>query len=191
MRSRGFSLLELLVVIGMLLAMMAVSLPIYRSMTADSHLLAAGGLFKSHFRLAASRAVARNVYTAIRFESRPSGQVWYSVYQDGNHNGVLSADIASGCDTRIAGPFPLSGGAPSVRVGINPGTPAVPPDSGQLSGDAIRFGRSEMLSFSPLGTATPGSFYLAGDSAQAVVRVTGGSARIRLLICRGGHWRER
>jgi prepilin-type N-terminal cleavage/methylation domain-containing protein len=191
MRNRGFSLVELLVVVGMILAMLAASAPVYRGLTADSHLMAAGRQFVGHFRLAASRAVSSNAYTAIRFETRAPGQVWYTVYQDGNQNGVLSVDIASGRDARIAGPFPLTGGAPSVRVGIHPDTPAIPPETGTLSGDAIRFGRAEMISFSPFGTATPGTFYLAGDAAQAAVRVTGGSARVRLMICRGGVWRER
>ena len=68
--------------------------------------------------------------------------------------------------------------------------PAIPPDRGTLSGDPIRFGRSDILSFSPLGTATPGTFYLVGDGAQAAVRVTGGSARVRLMVWRG-NWRER
>jgi prepilin-type N-terminal cleavage/methylation domain-containing protein len=191
MRSRGFSLVEMLVVVALSLTMAAVALPVFRAMSADSQLMSAGLQFKAHFRLAASRAVASNAYTAIRFETRPSGQVWYSIYRDGNSNGVLSADIERGHDVRIAGPFPLTAGAPGVRVGINPGTPAVPPDSGQLSGNPIRFGNSGMLSFSPLGTATPGTFYLAGDSAQAAVRVTGGTARVRLMVCRGGVWRER
>ena len=44
--------------------------------------------------------------------------------------------------------------------------------------------------FSPLGTATPGTFYLAGDGAQAAVRVIGGSARVRLMTWRG-RWRAR
>jgi hypothetical protein len=113
------------------------------------------------------------------------------VYRDGNRNGVRSIDIESGEDALVSGPFPLTGGAPTVRVGINPGTPVPPPDHGTLSGDPIRFGSSDILSFSPLGTATPGTFYLAGPFAQAAVRVTGGSARVRIMICRGGHWRDR
>jgi prepilin-type N-terminal cleavage/methylation domain-containing protein len=190
MRSRGFSLPELLVVVGIVLAMLAVAFPMFRPLFAESHVLGAARQFKSQFRLAASTAVRSNVYTAIRFE-RSGNDVLYSVYQDGNHNGVRSADIASGADRRIAGPFPLTAGAPGVRIGFNPGVPAVPPDSGILSGDAIRFGSSDTLSFSPLGTATSGTFYLAGDSAQAAVRVTGTTARVRLMVWRGGKWIER
>ena len=82
-------------------------------------------------------------------------------------------------------------GAPGVSVAINPGIPALPPEHGLLSGDPVRFGSSDILSFSPFGTATPGTFYLAGDASQAAVRVTGGSARVRLMVWRGGMWRER
>ncbi len=48
-----------------------------------------------------------------------------------------------------------------------------------------------MLSFSPMGTATPGTFYLAGSFAQAAVRVTPNSARVRVMFCRGRRWVER
>jgi hypothetical protein len=191
MHERGFSLVEATVATGIIMVMAAVAFPVFRGRFADAHIVGAGQQFKSHFRLASSTAVRLNVYTAIRFEREQEGRAFYSLYTDGNGNGVRSADIASGDDRRIAGPYPLWGGAPSVHVGINPGVPNLPPESGLLSGDPIRFGPSDILSFSPLGTATPGTFYLAGDSAQAAVRVNGGSARVRLMIWRGGYWQER
>ncbi len=191
MRARGFTLVEALVVAAIVLVMAAVAAPAFRAMFADAHVLGAGRQFKSQFRLARSTAVRSGVYTAIRFERREDGTVWYAVYQDGDGDGVRSADITDGRDALVGGPFPLSGGAPGVSVGINPGVPALPPESGLLSGDPVRFGPSDILSFSPFGTATPGTFYLAGDASQAAVRVTGGSARVRLMVWRGGRWRER
>jgi prepilin-type N-terminal cleavage/methylation domain-containing protein len=188
--SRGFSLAEMLAVIAIVLILAAVGLPHFRAFTAEAYLLGAARVFKGEFRRAHSMAVSSGAYTAIRFEDGPQGPV-YALFRDGNANGVRSSDIARGIDPLVEGPFPLTAGVPGVRVGFNPGVPAVPPDSGVLSGDPIRFGRSNMLSFSPLGTATPGTFYLAGDVAQAAVRVTGGSARVRLMVWRGGRWRER
>jgi prepilin-type N-terminal cleavage/methylation domain-containing protein len=191
MRDRGFSLVEALLAISIVLVMAAVAVPPFRAHFAEAHLVGAGQQFKSHFRLARSAAVRSSAYTAIRFERRDDGTVWYAVYEDGDEDGVRSADILSGRDRLVSGPFPLSGGAPGVRVGINPGIPALPPERGELSGDPVRFGVSDILSFSPMGTATPGTFYLAGDAGQAAVRVTGGSARVRLMVWRSGRWRER
>jgi len=191
MRDRGFTLVEALVVVAIVLVMAATAAPAFRALFADAHILGAGRQFKSQFRLAYSAAVRSGVYTGIRFERREDGTVWYAVYQDGDEDGVRSADIEDGRDALLSGPFPLSGGAPGVSVAINPGIPALPPERGMLSGDPVRFGSSDILSFSPLGTATPGTFYLAGDASQAAVRVTGGSARVRLMVWRGGRWRER
>ena len=127
----------------------------------------------------------------VRAASEP-GIGGRTVYQDMNNNGVLSHDIERGIDRRLSGPRRLVAGAPSVRIAIHPGTPAPPPERGLLdTRDPIRFGRAEMVSFNPLGGATPGTFYLAGDGVQAAVRVTGETSRIRLLIHRKGAWRER
>ena len=191
MRDRGFSLVEALVAVAIVLVMAATAFPVFRAHFADAHLVGAGQQFKSRFRLACSAAVRSGAYTAIRFERRDDGTVWYAVYRDGDGDGVRSADIKDGKDALVSGPFPLSGGAPGVSVAINPGIPALPPEHGLLSGDPVRFGSSDILSFSPLGTATPGTFYLAGDAGQAAVRVTGGSARVRLMVWRSGKWRER
>jgi prepilin-type N-terminal cleavage/methylation domain-containing protein len=191
MRERGFSLVEMVVVVAILMVLAAVFAPNLKAYAVDAHLLGAGRQFKEEFLKARSLAVKTGVQTAIRFERRPDG-AYFSVYADGNFNGVLAAEIATGTDVRVAGPFVLSGGAPDVRVAINPGTPAIPPQRGLLdTSDPIRFGRSDMLSFSPLGTASPGTFYLAGVGQQAAVRVNPGTSRVSFLSCRGAKWRER
>jgi hypothetical protein len=189
----GTSLVELLIVIAVILLATAVTAaPAIRAYLAEAHLLGAGRVFLGEFRKARSIAVRTGAYTAIRFERSAEGPV-FSVYVDGNRNGVLADDIARQVDKRIAGPLPLNGGAPDVQIAIMGGVPAIPPDTGimQATDDPIRFGRSDLVSFSPLGTASPGTFYLAGQGMQAAVRVTPGSARVRMLFWRGGRWRER
>ncbi len=191
MKDRGYSLPEALVAVAIMMVTVAAAAPSIRAYSADAQLKGAAREFEGRFRRAYSIAVRRNSYTAIRFEARPDG-VYYSIYSDGNRNGVSSVDISRGVDVRLEGPYLLTSGAKDVRVAIQPGTPAIPPDRGVLdTADPIRFGRSDMLSFSPLGTATPGTFYLAGVGAQAAVRISPGSARVRLFICRGGLWSER
>jgi type II secretory pathway pseudopilin PulG len=188
----GRTVLELLVVLVLLLLTATVLIPGLRAYSQEVHLMGAAQVFRGRFRLAQSMAIRRGVETAIRFETGRDGLAYYSIYVDGNRNGVLSADIEKGRDTRVEGPIRLDAGASGVRVGINASVPAIPPDSGFLDpSDPIRFGRSNMLSFSPLGTATPGTFYLAGENAQAAVRVNPGSARVRILFCRGRKWAHR
>ena len=191
MTERGFSLVELVAVFLVALVLAAFSAPHIRAYSAEAHLLGAGQVFRGEFRKARSMAARRGVYTALRFERHPDG--WrLATYMDGNGNGVRTADISAGIDPRVAPPRALTTGSGEVRVGINPGTPKIPPDSGTLDpSDPIQFGNSDMLSFSPLGGATPGTLYLAGPFAQAAVRVTPGSARVRLMVCRRRKWREK
>jgi type II secretory pathway pseudopilin PulG len=188
---RGYSLPEGAVVIAIAMLLAALGVPTLRAYSVEAQLLGAGREFKSRFLKARSTAVRLSVETAIRFEPQTDA-VYYSIYIDGNFNGVLSAEIESGIDKRIEGPFLLTSGAPDVRVGINPGVPAIPPDTGELDpSDPIRFGPSDILSFSPLGTATPGTFYIATRWMQGAVRVSPGSARVALLTCRNRMWSER
>jgi prepilin-type N-terminal cleavage/methylation domain-containing protein len=191
MNERGYTLVEITVVVALILVLAAVSAPHLRAYAVEAHLLGAGRAFKGHFLKARSVATRSGAQTAIRFEEQ-DGVAVYSIYADRNRNGIRSDEIEAGVDERIGGPFRLDGEAPGVRVGILPGLTEPPPDTGRLdTRDPIRFGRSNMLSFSPLGSATPGTFYLAGEGLQAAVRVTPGSARVRLLISRGKRWVER
>jgi prepilin-type N-terminal cleavage/methylation domain-containing protein len=192
MNQRGASLVEMVITSAILALLAAIGFPYLKAYSNEAHILGAARIFQGEFRKARSMAVRRGVYTAIRFERHTDDEgADFSVYMDGNGNGVRTVDIESGKDVRVAGPFPLDGKAPGVRVGILEGTPTPPPDHGTLDpSDPILFGRGDILSFSPLGTATPGTFYLAGEGLQAAVRVTNAS-RVRLLFCRGGYWRER
>jgi type II secretory pathway pseudopilin PulG len=189
----GWTLVELLVAAAILLVLCTIAIPSLRAYSDEVRLLGAARLFKGEFSRARSTALKTNAYTAIRFENR-GGISFFSVYLDKDRDGVRSDDIAAGRDVRLSGPFPLAGHARGVRVAINGGVPALPPDTGKLDprSDPIRFGRSRMVSFSPFGGATPGTFYLAGDGGlQGAVRVTGTTGRVRFMFWRGGEWRER
>ena len=192
-RERGHTLVETVVVVALIVTLAGIGVPWLHAYVDEARLLGAGRQFKGEFLLARSAAVRSLRQTAIRFERAADGTWFYATYADGNHNGVLAADIRRGIDRRIAGPRRLDGGAAGVFVGIHPNVPAPPPDSGRLDpARPIQFGSASMVSFSPLGTATPGTFYLAGSSRQAAVRVTPGTSRVRLMVWSGGRqWTER
>lgn len=185
----GYSLLEAVVALGIVVIMGSVVLPNINGYRQEAALIGAAQGFKGEFMKARSIATMKNTETAIRFETNATGQILYSTYVDGNSNGVLSSDIARGLDVRISGPFRLDAGQAGVEVGVLPGVPS--PEGGPLGPEPIRFGNGRMVSFSPLGTGTPGTFYLRTRTSMAGVRVTGGSARVRIMILRGRRWVNR
>src|SRR5262245_46011306 len=103
----------------LLLLTATVLIPGIRAYSQEVHLMGAAQAFRGRFREAQSMAIRRGVETAIRFETGADGIAYYSIYIDGNRNGVLKADITRGRDKRVEGPIRLDSGAAGVRVGIN------------------------------------------------------------------------
>jgi hypothetical protein len=124
---------------------------------------------------------------AVRFETREDGKVFTSVYGDGDGDGVLARDIDAGIDPELRRSVPLRRIGSSVRLGFPPGPPPRDPGSprrrlGRLD-DPIRFNRSDMVSFSPIGASTPGSLYFTdGRTRLAVVRVYGRTGKVKVMV---------
>ena len=192
MQERGFTLVETMVVVLLLGVLLAMGAPTLEAYKRESAILGSGRIFKGEFLRVRSVALKRGANAAIKFDARSDGSTWYSCYVDGDFDGVLSDDIRRGIDERLCGPIRLDvPGAQRVVVGVLPGTKNIPPGTGTIDpADPIKFAY-DTISFSPLGTATPGTFYLAGQGLQAAVRVVAGSARVRLFMHRGVRWEER
>ena len=125
---------------------------------------------------ARAQAAARSAYVALRFEG-PDTDLSFSSFVDGNGNGVRTADIAAEIDRRIDRVVRLSHLFPGVNIDVAPTA-----DGTAGGGQGLRIGSSRMLSFSPLGTATPGTIYVRGrDDTQLAVRVLSATGRTRLL----------
>jgi hypothetical protein len=117
---------------------------------------------------------------AIEFDSLPAGR--WRVLIDGNGNGVTSTDLAAGIDTPHSGWTPVfREGAASLAVSREV------PDadgSGTLSAGSapLRFGVATRVSFTPRGTSTSGSIYVAGRGDRMyAIRLLGSTQRVRLL----------
>ena len=192
----GFTLVELLVVCALLalLATMSIS-PLHRAVSSLRLRQAASELVGA-LRLAQSFAIRHSANVAVRFGVEPNGGVTFSLYRDGNGNGVLNADIRAGADPKIDGPRRLGGLGFGLRFGFPPGI--APTDPGDPShrldrlDDPVRFNDSDLASFDPLGGATPGSLYLTdGYQGLAAIRVLGRSGRVRVLTYKAatGTWK--
>jgi hypothetical protein len=131
---------------------------------------------------ARAQAVMRSTHVALRFDAGPSG-ITFAVVTDGNHNGVRSADIAAGIDPTMGSSVLLAELFPGADIAIAP----------VLGTDPVRIGTTNLLSMSPLGTATPGSIFVRGrDGSQFAVRVLGPTGRVRVqqYVERTGAWRD-
>jgi hypothetical protein len=182
----GFTLVELVVASALLLGLLLLGArPLLEATSALRLQLAAAELVGT-LRAARAAAVRHSANVAVRFRARGDGGVTFALYRDGDGDGVLNADIDSGADPEIAPPRPLAHFGRSAQFGFPPGPP--PPDPGDprrtLAGvDPVRFNRSDLASFGPLGTSTPGSLYLTdGRRGLVAVRVFGRTGKVRVMV---------
>jgi type II secretory pathway pseudopilin PulG len=132
-------------------------------------------------RQARMMAAVRGRFTALRFV-RASGEIVYSLFEDGDGDGVLESDIRSGRDREISVREPLSARFPGVQVRIlsRQKISKIPPARGFLENldDPVKFGNSDLISFSPLGSSSSGTLYISsGDSDMVAIKLFGPTGR--------------
>ena len=138
--------------------------------------------------LRATRALAvrQRVNAAVKFRTHDSGTVSFAIYRDGDGDGVLSSDIDSGVDPQVGPARELRHLGRGVAFGFPPGpAPRDPADPRRVLDkleDPIRFNRSDLASFNPLGGSTPGSVYLTDSRYHlSAVRLFGVTGKVRTL----------
>jgi prepilin-type N-terminal cleavage/methylation domain-containing protein len=180
-RHRGFSLLEVLFVVALIVTITGICVPLCLSTLDGLRTQGAARYLAGRLNLARMEAVKRSVNVAMRVEGADTGYR-YTFYADGNRNGVLTHDINRGVDRATGPPECLGEKFGGVVFGILRGVTAIDgSDPLDASSDPVRFGRSDLLSFSPTGSATAGTFYLHGRKQQMAVRVLGVTGRVRVL----------
>jgi type II secretory pathway pseudopilin PulG len=184
-RERGFQVGDLTVALAVFGLLVVIGVPQFQKLTAALRVRQAAAEVVAALRRAQSLAVRTNTEVAVRFDTANPKSITFTLYRDGDGDGVTSADIRTGVDPRISPPGRLESVGGEVRIGLpsrpvrDPGDPSHYLDK---TDDPVRFNRSDLASFGPLGTATPGSVYLTdGRAALAVVRVLGRTARVRVL----------
>ena len=186
----GYSLIELLLVLAAATTLASLALPLTSVSTDASKARQAASFVATRLRLARQQAVARTTTVGLVFDM-VNGRWSVRVCADGNSNGVRRADIGSGVDRCLEGPHDLETMFPGVRVAVDgslEGPAGEPP-----SPDAIRFGASDIASFSSSGSCTAGSLFLrSSHGVQYAVRVAGVTGRTRVLRYNApaGSWDE-
>lgn len=192
---RAFTLVDVLGVLAIMGILTALAMPNLRKAQENLELRLAAEEVAGVLRQARRYAVMHNVHVGVKFHNDETrGVVYMQVYRDGDGDGVRSRDIESGDDPPVAVAMPLTHQG-RVYFGFPEG-----PMPREINGrrritrreDPIRFNRSDIASFGPLNTATPGTLYLTDGTLRiAAVRISSRSARLRIYYWnRGtGVWR--
>jgi type II secretory pathway pseudopilin PulG len=171
-----------MVVLAVLALMATMTTSAMSTVLRRSDLRAATGHVRDILELTNAEGQTKGAYRGVRF-SMIGNEWFYTIYEDGNGNGVLTEDINRGIDRPVQGPRRLLEPGVLARVGFPP-SGIVDPDTGDPippDARAIRFGQSNICSFSDYGTCTAGTIYLTdGGSAGAMVRCSGAGGRIRV-----------
>ena len=180
--ARGFSLVEALITLAILGILLAFTVPLLAETVARERLLAASLQTAVQFRALRQRAVSEGCSFGLRFVA--AGSSWsYTLYRDGNGNGIRTADILAGKDRLLEGPDDPATRFEGIRIGLPAASvPQIPPGSGSIAaaGDPVKFGNTDLVSFSPSGSVSGGTLYLTDGTRVAAVVVYGPTGRIRL-----------
>lgn len=185
--ARGHSLAEIAAVLAILGLVFAMSVPALSEILAQESLGAASREVAGILSAARARAVFQGADVGVKWVAN-AGDLVLTVFQDGNGNGVTTADIRKGVDKLVAGPYWLGNRFPGVTFSFVPGMNGKDPGDAPIGSleDPIRFGRSNICSFSPVGHASPGTVYLSNRrSRQAAVRVSPSNAKVQIWTWHG------
>ena len=162
--------------------LVAISVPALTAALSRYRVAAAARTLASELSRLRAEAITSRRRVAMRL-IKEGDAYSYAFFADGDGDGVRAADIESGRDPLLAGPRDLASRFGGVDFGLlDVAIPDLPPRGGALlpGDDPVRFGRSDIITFTPLGTASSGTLFVS-DSRGIVVAVVvyGGTGRIR------------
>lgn len=179
--ARGAALIDVIFTCGLAAVIAGIAIPSLHATRERDAARTAARYLANRLHMARIEALRRNANVSIRFDPEDLGQI--AAFVDGDGDGVLQRDIDDGVDTSLGLDAHITQLFPRVSIAIAATIPE-PDGSGVLTAgsDPVRIGSSNLLSFSPLGSATSGSIYLvARGGLQLCVRVLGATGRMRVL----------
>ncbi len=123
---RGVSLAEMTAVLAVLGLVFTMSVPALWEILAEEALGTASREVAGILTAARARAVFQGAEVGVRWVAN-AGDLVLTVYQDGNGNGVTTADIRKGVDRLVAGPYWLGSRYPGVNFSFVPGMDGADP----------------------------------------------------------------
>ena len=180
--ARGMALVDVLAATGLSLVMAGMAVPVVGGTLERERTLVGAHYLAAAVQRARLEALKRSAVVAVRLQEL-DGRTSVQLFADGNGNGVLQRDIDRHFDPALTMAEWLDEHASGVSLQINQ-TIAEVGGGGELApgDDPVRMGNSSLVSFSPLGSATSGTLYVAARRGpQMAIRVYGATGRVRVL----------
>jgi hypothetical protein len=177
---RGIALIDVVFGAGVMAVLSSIAIPMLHAAQQHNEARVAARFLATRLQQARVEALRRNTAVAVRFDPADLDRI--RVYVDGDRDGVLESDISRGID-RLLNESRLSDFTGPVGIRINQNIEE--PDTGvaiAAGADPLRIGSSALLTFSPLGSATSGTVYVAASRGpQMAIRMFGPTSRMRVL----------
>lgn len=192
MNDRGAALIDLIAASALGLILTGISVPVIGGTLDRERTISGARFLAGQLQRARLDSLKRARAVALRIEVIDD-EMTMRLYGDGNGNGVLQRDIERGIDLPLAPVQRLDHEVRDVALRIN--QPIVDIGTGatlQPGDDPLRIGNSALVTFSPTGSSTSGTLYVAARRGpQMAVRVFGATGRIRVLMfdARMRQWR--
>lgn len=179
---RGVALIDVIAATAVVAIMAMIAVPVVGGTLERERTIVGSQFLAGQLQRARLVALRRAAAVAVRIEI-VAGRTSLRLFLDGNGNGVLQKDIDQGVDQPLSPLHWVDEHARGVSLRINQsildaaGVAALEPGD-----DPLRIGNTALVTFSPLGSATSGTLYVAAESGpQMAIRVFGATGRVRVL----------
>lgn len=180
--ARGIALIDIVFAVALCLVMGAVAVPVIGGTLERERTVVGARYLAGHLQRARLDALKRARAVAVRLEL-VDDRTRLRLFADGNGNGVLQRDIDRGIDVALTPLEWLDDQVRDISLRINQRVTDVSSSATLEAGsDPLRIGNTSLVTFSPFGSATNGTLYLAASRGpQMAIRIFGATGRVRIL----------
>ena len=187
----GAAIIDIIVATSLCFLMAAIAVPVIGGTLDRERTIVGARYLAGQLERARLDSLKRARFVAVRLQVI-GDRTELRLFADGNGNGVLQSDADRGIDPPLTPVAWLDDQAQDISLRINQEVIDVSGSTVLAPGDdPLRIGRTSMLTFSPLGSATSGTLYVAAHRGpQMAIRVFGATGRVRVLMfdARTGRW---
>lgn len=181
--ARGAALIDIVFAASLSVVMAAIAVPVVGGTLERERTIVGTQYLAGQLQRARLEALKRARSVALRI-AIIGDRTQLCLYFDGNGNGVLQKDIDRGIDPPLTPQSWLDDQARDMSLRVNQSITDVSGSATLRPGDdPLRIGNTSLLTFSPLGSATNGTLYVAAHRGpQMAIRVFGATGRVRVLM---------